>query len=257
MSRSLRAFFCLAVLREPRGSMHPLAATLGEFTIADGVVAGGLCVAPEGETERFLPRGAHAVAGVAAVADAVGIRGESLLAEELADVLFVNPLGRGGDDVVAVVQHHGVGRGVAEVVEGGDGGCLVDGAAGLFGGIRPDEFDFVFSCGFPDVAHVVLALLLASGNVGRAVDDPDNGGFGVLGLNGGDADGGCPHKVCPPIIMCHGTAQVLPALEGYAAGHDDFRAPAKGGGHQQSCCGYGAKQCHAQEDTPPAALCQA
>ena len=90
--------------------MHPFAGAFGEFTVADGVVAGGFRVAPEGEAEGFLPGGAHAVAGVAAVADAVGIRGEGFFAEELTDILLVNPLGGGGNDVVAVVEHHGVGR---------------------------------------------------------------------------------------------------------------------------------------------------
>lgn len=226
--------------REGGTLLHPGAVAAGEVAPADGLVLGGLHVAPEGYADGLAPDAGHAAAGVAAVAPAVRIRGEGAALQLGGEVFLMHPSLGGADDVAAVVEHEGKGVRVAEVVEGGDfvaaTAGVVDGGVGLVRGVHEDELHLALGGLLANVGDVVLAVLTATADVGGAVDNPDDVGGGVLLLQLIDADGGAADEVCPPVVMGVRAAEFLPRLEGNTAGkHNIHRRGGVHHGGQQGC----------------------
>jgi len=198
----------------------------------------------EAGTERFVPDGAHAFSGVAAVALADGVFGEDAAAD-LGEVLLVDPSLAGGHDCAAVVEHEAVAVGVAEEVEGADaaGGAGVEGADGLAAGADPDELAISFGGLFLNPGRVGIAVLLAALGVAGAVNDPDEIGVGSVGAADLDhAEGGGADEVGPPLVMSlAGDAEIFPFPEGGAAAENDVFLG--GGGH-----GGGQSEGQAEEE---------
>lgn len=218
---------------------NPFAHAFRQPAVGDRAVAGGFRVAPEGNAHDALPPAGHAGPRVAAEAPAVGPRGENVPADAV-QVCFVNPFRGDGHDVVAVVQHPRKTVGMAEVVEGfhevsaeARGG--IQRPDGLVRAVHPDELDLVLGSQVGNPAGIGLAVLPSPCRIARTVNDPGDSGGGVLLLDLGDADGGGPYKVGPPVVMpVRLYSQSFPLSEGGTAAHDDVDGPGQSRtAHQQ------------------------
>ena len=148
----------------------------------------------------------------------------------------MNPFRGNGHDVVAVIQHPGKAVGVAEVVKGLhlvslEAGGGIQGADGLVRGIHPDKFGFVFGGQVGNPLRVGFSVLLAARHITRTVHDPRDSGPGVRLLNLGDADGGRPDEVGPPVVVpVRLYSQSFPLFQGRTAAHDNV----DGAGHSRT-----------------------
>ena len=151
----------------------------------------------------------------------------------------MDPFRGNGHDIVAVVQHPRIAVGMAEVVKGfhlvaveARGG--IQRPDGLVGAVYPDEPDFILGSQVRNPAGVRFAVFLPPGCVTGAVNNPGDSGGRILLLDLGDADGGGPYKVGPPVVMpVRLYSQPFPLPECGAAAHDDVNGPGQTRAAQQ------------------------
>ena len=157
-------------------SADPFAGDRGQFAERDGFVVGFAFGSDKRDADFTAPNGAHAFAGVAAVALAESVFVERPSAD-FSQVFFVNPSLADSHHIGAVIEHEAVTVGVAEEVEGDDVTAAIDGRDGLIAGIDPDQFGVSFGGLFCDPLGIGLAIFLSANDVARFVNDPDQTGI--------------------------------------------------------------------------------
>ena len=113
-SRDLpRLFTCIS----KSGSLYPATITRGKAAIADRVVARGFQISPHGHAYSLIPLSTHAAAGVTAETAATSIGSKSCFINLGGQIVLMHPLRRSTDNIIAVLQHEGMGIRVAEIIE--------------------------------------------------------------------------------------------------------------------------------------------
>ncbi len=163
-------------------------------------------------------------------------------------MLLMDELLGGGDESIAVVEHERVSVRMPEIDERRDAISAsargIDGGDGLGGRVDQHETRVALGGLLADHGNEVLSLFPASGDVGGAVDDPDEAGVRLLLPLLVHVDRGGAHEIGPPVVMRDGASQVLPGLERHAPGQHHVDGLGKRGARQEAEQQEGTKKFH-------------